>query len=131
MEKINIHAKPDLSNDVINELFFNAWENHQWKDFMPILDKSLVYIGAFSATKLIGFVNIAWDGGSHAFLLDTTVHMDWQRRGIGKRIIENAIAITREHGVEWIHVDYESRYKDFYTACGFFATNAGLIYLKA
>jgi len=31
---------------------------------------------------LIGFVNVAWDGGDHAFLIDTKVRPDHQRRGI-------------------------------------------------
>ena len=32
---------------------------------------------------LVGFVNVAWDGGDHAFLLDTKVASEHQRQGIG------------------------------------------------
>jgi hypothetical protein len=28
----------------------------------------------FGDRALIGFVNVAWDGGDHAFLIDTKVH---------------------------------------------------------
>jgi hypothetical protein len=31
---------------------------------------------------LVGFVNVAWDGGDHAFLLDTKVATENQRQGI-------------------------------------------------
>jgi len=39
----------------------------------------LAYACAYDAEHLIGFVNLAWDGGIHTFLLDTTVHPDLQR----------------------------------------------------
>src|SRR4051794_16502999 len=32
--------------------------------------------------RLVGFVNVAWDGGHHAFLLDTKTHDDWQPHGV-------------------------------------------------
>ena len=39
---------------------------------------------------LIGFVNVAWDGGDHAFLLDPKVRPDHQRRGIGTELVRRA-----------------------------------------
>ncbi|KAB2862019.1 MAG: GNAT family N-acetyltransferase, partial [Anaerolineae bacterium] len=34
------------------------------------------------------------------------------------------------HGIEWIHVDYEPHLHEFYTQCGFTPTFAGLVNLK-
>src|SRR5918999_5589736 len=45
---------------------------------------------------LIGFVNVAWDGGDHAFLIDTKVRPDQQRRGIGTQLVR----VAAEHGRE-------------------------------
>jgi GNAT superfamily N-acetyltransferase len=39
---------------------------------------------------LIGFVNVAWDGGDHAFLIDTKVRPDHQRRGIATELVRIA-----------------------------------------
>jgi ribosomal protein S18 acetylase RimI-like enzyme len=81
---------------------------------------------------LIGFVNVAWDGGDHAFLLDTKVHPDHQRRGLGTRIVDRAVVEARRAGCEWIEVDFDDadRLAPFYfEACGFRPTNAGLIHL--
>src|SRR6266496_3310579 len=36
---------------------------------------------------LVGFVNVAWDGGDHAFLLDTKVAAQHQRQGIAPRCL--------------------------------------------
>jgi len=38
--------------------------------------------------QLAGFVNVAWDGGVHAFNLDTVVAWPLRRRGIGTRLVE-------------------------------------------
>jgi GNAT superfamily N-acetyltransferase len=81
---------------------------------------------------LVGFVNVAWDGGDHAFLLNTKVRREHQRRGIATEIVRSAIAHSRAAGCEWLHVDFEEHLAPFYFgACGFKPTLAGLIYLAA
>lgn len=79
---------------------------------------------------MIGFVNLTWDGGIHAFLLDTTVHPDLRRRGIGTELVRRAAVVARERGIEWLHVDFEPRLSGFYRNCGFRRTAAGLMNLK-
>lgn len=74
-------------------------------------------------------MNLAWDGGVHAFLLDTTVHPRLRRRGVGTRLVREAVEAARGAGVEWIHVDYEPQLRGFYAACGFAPTEAGLLRL--
>jgi GNAT superfamily N-acetyltransferase len=79
---------------------------------------------------LVGFVNVAWDGGDHAFLLDTKTRGSQQRRGIGTRLVEVAVREARAAGCEWLHVDFRDELAAFYfEACGFRATAAGLIRL--
>ncbi len=79
---------------------------------------------------LIGFVNVAWDGGDHAFLIDTKVRPDQQRRGIGTKLVRNAVDHAKEAGCEWIEVDFDEPLAPFYyDACGFTPTLAGLVHL--
>ena len=66
-------------------------------------EHALTWIGAFDNDKLIGFVQVCWDGGSHAFLLDTAVDPDWQHRGIGTSIVRRAAEEARAAGCEWLH----------------------------
>ena len=78
-----------------------------------------------------GFVNVAWDGGNHAFLIDTKVRGDLQRRGVGTELVRVAARHARRAGCEWLHVDFDERLRAFYfDACGFTSTNAGLIALR-
>lgn len=127
---INYEVNPVVSDLDMNKLFSAAWPNHTPTDFVPVLARSLTYICAYSNGRLVGFVNVAWDGGVHAFLLDTTVHPEYQRRGIGRRLVEIAVRESRSRGAVWLHVDYEPHHRPFYEACEFSPTAAGLINLS-
>lgn len=121
---------PPVSSEALNALIATAWKDYQPSDLTPVLARSLLYVCAYDADRLVGYVNVAWDGGVHAFLLDTTVHRDYQRRGIGVGLVRAAADATREQGIEWLHVDYEPHLHNFYTRCGFQPTHAGLMCLK-
>jgi ribosomal protein S18 acetylase RimI-like enzyme len=116
-----------VDSNALNALFADSWPEHRQRDFRPILRQSLSHICAYDSDRLIGFVNLAWDGGIHGFILDTTVHPDFRLRGIGRHLVCEAINIGREKGLIWLHVDYEDGLRDFYEECGFEPTNAGLL----
>jgi GNAT superfamily N-acetyltransferase len=93
---------------------------------------SLGWVTARLAGGAAGFVNVAWDGGNHAFLIDTKVRSDLQHQGIGTRLVRIAAEQAREAGCEWLHVDFDHDLRRFYLdACGFTTTPAGLIALRA
>lgn len=82
------------------------------------------------ASRLVGWVNVAWDGGVHAFILDTVVSQAHRRRGIATQLVERATGGTRTAGCEWLHVDFEDHLRDFYLVAGGFApAGAGVIQL--
>lgn len=92
--------------------------------------QSLGWVVARDGGTLVGFVNVAWDGGVHAFVLDTSVAAERGRQGIGTRLVAAAVDGARAAGCEWLHVDFEDHLRHFYfEACGFEPTNAGLIRL--
>jgi GNAT superfamily N-acetyltransferase len=91
---------------------------------------SLGWVTARDGERLVGFVNVAWDGGVHAFILDTLAASDLRRQGIGRRLVEIARDEARAAGCEWLHVDFEDELRAFYfDACGFTPTPAGVIAL--
>ena len=82
--------------------------------------------------KLVGFVNVAWDGGDHAFLIDTKTRGNFQHQGVGTEVVRRAALHARAAGCEWLHVDFEAELAPFYLdACGFRSTAAGLIHLRS
>ena len=108
-----------VSNAALNALFASAWPEHVSCDFSSVFAGGLGHICAFDGDDLIGFVNVAWDGAKHAFLLDPTVRGDLQRKGVGSELVRLAAGLAKARGVEWLHVDYEPRLADFYCKCGF------------
>ncbi|WP_202918690.1 GNAT family N-acetyltransferase [Saccharothrix deserti] len=91
---------------------------------------SLGWVTARRDGDLVGFVNVAWDGGIHAFILDTLVTKAVRRQGVGRELVATAVDGARAAGCEWLHVDFDDHLKPFYfDSCGFQPTNAGLIAL--
>jgi GNAT superfamily N-acetyltransferase len=91
---------------------------------------SLGWVCARDDKGLAGFVNVPWDGGVHAFILDTLVTERVQHHGVGTRLVAIAAEEARAAGCEWLHVDFEDHLRPFYFgSCGFTPTNAGLIAL--
>jgi GNAT superfamily N-acetyltransferase len=81
---------------------------------------------------LVGFANVASDGGDHAFLIDPKTHGSYQRQGIGTRAVLFAAQHAKAAGCDWLHVDFEDGLEPFYVdACGFRPTPAGLLHLRS
>jgi GNAT superfamily N-acetyltransferase len=105
-----------------------ADQEWDWRD--QVGRHSLGWVCARDGDELVGFVNVAWDGEVHAFVLDTMVAGRARRLGVGTRLVELAVEGARAAGCEWLHVDFEDHLRAFYFgACGFTPTNAGLIAL--
>ena len=91
---------------------------------------SLGWVCARRNGELVGWVNVPWDGGVHAFILDTVVAGSGRRHGIGTRLVAIAAENARAAGCEVLHVDFEDELAPFYLeACGFRPSPAGLIEL--
>ena len=94
---------------------------------------SLGWVTARRDGLAVGFVNVAWDGGDHAFLIDTKTRASEQHQGIGTELVRIATEQARAAGCEWLHVDFGEELSPFYFgACGFRpAAAAGLIHLPS
>lgn len=127
---IEIVVDPHPSHRELNDLWRMSWEIDGLADFDAILTRSLVHIGAYSGSMLVGFANVAWDGGVHAFLVDVCVHPDHRDHGVGQAMVEKAIAVARARGAKWIHADFEPHLRAFYRSCGFEPVDAGVLRIR-
>jgi len=127
-QAVEYRHRSSVDHEELQRLFERAWGARK-ADFRPVLARSFTWIAAYAGAALVGFVNVAWDGGVHFFLLDTTVHPDWQHRGIGAALVREAIDACRGAG-EWLHVDSSSELMEFYRRCGFSDTAAGVLSVK-
>ena len=126
---IRFEIDPPLDDAVLNDLFVATWPDYSPSGYQTVLAQSLVYLGAFADDHLIGFVNVATDGGEHAFLLDPIVDPAYRRRGIGLELVRRAAELARTRGCKWLHVDYEPALAPFFRAVGFRDSLAGVMRL--
>jgi GNAT superfamily N-acetyltransferase len=122
-----------IGNDELNALHAEGFDHavlaDDWKS--QLQRHSLGWVCARDGERLVGFVNVPWDGAAHAFLIDALVAESHRRQGIGRRLVAVAADQARRAGCEWLHVDFEDDLAPFYLeACGFDATPAGLISLR-
>jgi GNAT superfamily N-acetyltransferase len=111
---------------LLAECFDRQPDESEWVE--QVETHSLGWVCARDAETLVGWVNVAWDGAGHAFILDTIVTETHRRHGVATALVDTATAGARDAGCEWLHVDFEDHLIGFYFgACGFTPTNAGLI----
>ncbi|MFE7134728.1 GNAT family N-acetyltransferase [Streptomyces sp. NPDC057638] len=122
----------DFENAAVNALHAEGF-GHRALDtdwHTQVHRHSLGWVCARRGGDLVGFVNVAWDGGVHAFVLDTLVSPGLRRNGIGAGLVATAAREARTARCEWLHVDFDDHLREFYfDACGFRPTDAGLIAL--
>ncbi len=123
----------EFDNDELNALHAEAFEHpvrgDDWRG--RVAAHSLGWVCARDGGELVGWVNVAWDGDTHAFVLDPLVATRVARRGIGTQLIAAVVEGAREAGCEWLHVDFDDHLRSFYfDACGFSPTGAGLLRLS-
>jgi GNAT superfamily N-acetyltransferase len=121
-----------FTNAELNALHAEGFDHKVLDDdwLAQVSQHSLGWVCARDDKGLAGFVNVPWDGGVHAFILDTLVTERAQHHGVGTRLVAIAADEARAAGCEWLHVDFEDHLRPFYFgSCGFTPTNAGLIAL--
>ena len=130
---ISYEWRGEFTNSEVNALHAEGFGHRVLADDWraQVRAHSLGWVCARQGRDLAGFVNLPWDGGVHAFILDTMVAAPARHRGVGTRLVAIAAEQARLAGCEWLHVDFEDHLAGFYYgACGFTPTPAGLIALR-
>jgi len=122
----------EFSNEAVNRLHAEAFGHRVLQDdwWGQVNRHSLGWVCALAGGEVVGFVNVAWDGGVHAFIVDTMVAVDYQRRGIAAEMLAVCAREARNARCEWLHVDFEERLRPLYfDRVGFVGTDAGVMRL--
>ncbi len=118
----------DAELDALHHEGFGGTGTGDW--WRRVNRHSLGWVCARDGDRLVGFVNVAWDGGGHAFVLETVVAVAARRHQVGTELVAVAVREARAAGCDWLHVDFEEHLRGFYLeSCGFQPTAAGLIAL--
>jgi ribosomal protein S18 acetylase RimI-like enzyme len=103
---IDYRSSEPVDGPALSQLMADAWPDHALMDPEVLRRHSAGWVCAYAGARLVGFVNVAWDGATHFFLLDTTVAPSHQRKGIGAALVAAAVELSQKRGGHWLHVDY-------------------------
>jgi GNAT superfamily N-acetyltransferase len=127
----------DFSNVEIHAVHAEAFETRlydesEWNWIEQCERYSLGWVVARDGSRLVGFVNVLWDGLVHAYLEDVMVSAEARHRGVGVGLVHAARDGARAAGCEFLHVNFDEDLRTFYIdACGFAPTFGGLMELSA
>ena len=124
-----------FTNPEVSELHAEAFETRvfdedewNWRELTK--RHSLGWVTAHQDATLVGFVNVLWDGLTHAWIQDVMVSLQARRQRIGVGLVHAARDGAASAGCEWLRVDFDDGLRSFYLdACGFAPTNGGLMAL--
>ncbi|MGU7949344.1 GNAT family N-acetyltransferase [Streptococcus suis] len=128
-EKIMITYKqhPQLDFQAVLDLYASVgWTNYTDRPAMlqKALEHSLFVLAAFDGDCLVGLLRAVGDGHSIVFIQDILVLPTYQRQGIGRQLLEQAI--THFSGIYQLHLltDNTEKTRSFYEAIGFTAVDS-------
>ena len=132
MSDISFALNPVISAQAICDLREAVGWDRAGEDYPAALHGYWATVGGFdAANELVAWCAILSDGVRHAVLLDVIVHPSYQRKGVGKALVETAVEHIKAHSITIIHVDFEPETTAFYKACGFQVGLGGIIELSS
>lgn len=133
--KLTESTNKDLNWEQINALRFSVgWctkrGEEKWRE---ILNKSSFVYSVFDKDKLVGMGRIVEDGVMCMFY-DIVVHKDYQNKGIGKMVMNNLLAFTKDKKFSSISLFADPENKafliPFYNKFGFELFETGMRFKK-
>jgi len=120
MQNCQLIINPGVSPQAIVDLREAVGWDRQNEDYPAALKGYWGTVGGFdNRGMLVAWCAIVSDGVRHAVLLDVIVHPSFQKQGIGRELVGQAIKHIRAHGISIIHVDFLLEKAKFYERCGF------------
>ena len=88
------------------------------EDLKIAIDRSEPVVSAWNATQLVGFARATSDGIYRATIWDVVIDCDYQRLGLGRKLVETVLAHSCMQRVERIYLT-TTHQQSFYKRLGF------------
>ena len=124
--KMLIKEYKDFKFDEIIKLYEAVgWTNYLKRSDMlkPAYENSLCVLGAYDGNELIGIIRVFGDGFSVIFIQDIIVLPEYQRRGIGTKLLKAVIDRYKDVYQMELMTDNTEKTKVFYRSLGFAASD--------
>ncbi|HEM3193958.1 GNAT family N-acetyltransferase [Streptococcus suis] len=124
---ITYKQNPQLDFQAVLDLYASVdWTGYTSRPEMleKSLEHSLLVLAAFDSDRLVGLLRAVGDGYSIVFIQDILVLPTYQRQGIGRHLLEQAV--THFPGIYQLHLltDNTEKTRSFYEELGFTAVES-------
>ena len=135
MENVEIREYTDVDMDVILALYSSVgWTNYTNNPSMleSSYHNSLKTLAAWSGDKLLGIIRAVGDGFSIVYIQDIIVFPEYQRQGIGRKLIMSLDELYSKVYQKVLMTDNTEKTIKFYESCGFVNGNEyeGVAFVK-
>jgi N-acetylglutamate synthase-like GNAT family acetyltransferase len=107
---------------LLNKSAFWA-SDRQIEDLAIAIDRSEPVISAWDEDNLVGFARATSDGVYRATIWDVVIDCDYQRLGLGRKLVETVLAHSCMQRVERIYLT-TTHQQSFYERLGFIVNNS-------
>ena len=114
---------PKALADLRESVGWNRMEHIHENPFLT----SYYHIAVYDNDRLVGYIDSVSNGVTDAYIQDLMVHPDFQKRGIGTKLMNRMIGILKERHIYMISIVFEEALKPFYDKFGFFHMLSGQI----
>lgn len=103
-----------------------GWERRD-SDYPALFSHCLFWAGLRNKNgDLVAFGYIAGPGIEHGYMEDIIVHPSYQRKGIGRALVQKLLQESEKRGISIITVTFEEKNLSFYKSCGFTPCSGGV-----
>lgn len=125
--QIELVEKPEIQAEELALLRKSVGWDGQVEQVIQTVGCSYFWAGCFAGGKLVGYVEVISDGIDDAYIRNLIVHREYQRRGIGLKLLGLATARIKADGIKMANVLFEPELAPFYRKAGFAIISGGLI----
>lgn len=116
---IRYDENKEIDKESLEELFLSVgWDSGNYPEkLQEAIRTSHRVVTAWDGNKLIGLINAIADDAMNAYIPYTVVRPEYQKRGIGKRLVEIILQEYKDYARK-VLIAYDDAV-DFYKKCGF------------
>ncbi len=120
--EIDINELSPVKEDFISLHQTTGWNAkglYTYDQLYTAICNSWYSVSIYHNRHLIGFGRIISDGVYQTLICDVMVHPEYQKQGIGKKLMEALINKCEEEGIKWVQLFCAKGKQEFYKKLGF------------
>lgn len=127
MEALRYEYSPPLTAEQIAALRLTVGWDGRVEKYRKKIGNSHFCVACFEGNTLIAYADVVSDAIDDAYIRDVIVHPDYQRRGIGTKLLSMITTRIKQEGIKMLHVIFEPSLEKFYRKSHFRIMCSGVI----